>query len=578
MSIVSNTSELDIKKMIERSQLTVTRGLPMSEIILQNEMSVYSTREFLNQNQKSMIGLTPNTTETENQVDESEELRATKGQLVLTDTSTSTSSGITDMKSYFKSATGSMVTISVAIFFIIVHGVRISSDYWLRLWVPRIGNFTDAVYIGVYAAFTLVFTTGVLARGVAFSTIAYRKSLELHDRLFQSIIRAPMSFFDKTPLGRILSAFSKHLFHIDDSMPDAALQMLQYFPLGVGALFLCAILIPWNWAPVLGLFIVACLFIKYSSFAVEKTKALETITKSPVFAHTTTSLEGVFSISLSCYSILYFQGIRAYHAQSRFDQTNIRIIDKNHEALFALQSAKSFQALYLDIISSFIVYASALFIVLFRTSPGMPSIAGLALSNALQMLVFVQWTVRMWGDVNAQLSSVGQVVFYSNVSSERPFDIPETKPKPEWPDNGEIEFKNIVLKYSEYGVNVLKDISFIIKPREKIGIVGRTGSGKSTLLVSLLRIVEAHEGSIIVDGIDVGTIGLSDLRSRIAIIPQEPVLFVGTVRTNLDPFHKSEDVELWSALDAVNLGMTVRNMDLKLDSEVIGKFTIIFYL
>lgn len=137
-----------------------------------------------------------------------------------------------------------------------------------------------------------------------------------------------MSFFDTTPLGRILSAFSKHLFHIDDSMPDAALQMLQYMPLGLGALVLSAVLIPWNWLPCLILAMIAIAFVKFSSFAIEKTKALEAVTKAPVFAHTTTSLEGVFSI-------------RAYHAQNRFDQLNIDILDRNHEALFALQSCKN---------------------------------------------------------------------------------------------------------------------------------------------------------------------------------------------------------------------------------------------
>lgn len=113
----------------------------------------------------------------------------------------------------------------------------------------------------------------------------------------------------------------------------------------------------------------------------------------------------------------------------------------------------------------------------------------------------------MWGDVNAQLSSVGQVVFYGDIPSEAPFDIPSTKPNPEWPDQGRIEFKNIVLRYQKFGVDVLKDITFTIQPKEKIGIVGRTGSGKSTLLISLLRIVEAHEGSVHVDGIDVSKIG-----------------------------------------------------------------------
>ena len=378
----------------------------------------------------------------------------------------------------------------------------------------------------------------------------------MHDSLFNAVLRAPMSFFESTPLGRVLSAFSKHLLHVDDTMPDAALQLLQYLPLGLGALIIAAVLIPYNYIPSILLFLIGALFVKWTTPAIEKTKALESITKAPVFAHTTTSLEGLFSI-------------RAYHAQDRFDRMNLEKIDRNHEAMLALQTVKSFQALYIDIISSLIVYMSALLCVMARDQLKFDSVAGLALSNVLQMLVFVQWSIRMWGDVNTQMSSVGQLIYYSKVEPEAPFEIPATKPPASWPSKGEITFENVILRYQKFGVDVLKNINFTIKPKEKIGIVGRTGSGKSTLLVSLLRIVEAAEGKITIDGVDVSKIGLSELRSKIAIIPQEPVLFVGTVRTNLDPFNRSTDDELWKALDAVNLGETIRNMSDKLDSPVI---------
>jgi ABC-type multidrug transport system fused ATPase/permease subunit len=365
-----------------------------------------------------------------------------------------------------------------------------------------------------------------------------------------------MSFFDATPLGRILSVFSKHLLHVDDTMPDAFMQFLQYLPIGLGALLLCAILIPFNYIPCLIIILIGVLFVMFSNPAIDKTKGLEAMTKAPVFAHTSTTLEGLFSI-------------RAYHAQDRFDQMNIDKIDRNHEASFALSSVKSFQAFYLDVLSSLVVYFSALLVVMNRDTKDMSSIAGLALSNALQMLVFVQWTVRMWGEVNSQMSSVGQIVHYSDIPSEAPAEIEETKPPKSWPAQGRIDFENIRLRYSKFGVDVLKDINLTIHPREKIGIVGRTGSGKSTLLVSLLRIVEAAEGKITIDGVDVSKIGLADLRSKIAIIPQEPVLFVGTVRSNLDPFNRSEDEQIWKALDAVNLGEVIRAMPGKLDSAVI---------
>ena len=132
-------------------------------------------------------------------------------------------------------------------------------------------------------------------------------------------------------------------------------------------------------------------------------------------------------------------------------------------------------------LSSFILYFSALLLILKAGEPQIASVAGLALSNALQMLVFVQWTVRQWGEVETQMSSVGQLVFYGNVAPEAPFEIKETKPAATWPEKGLVKFRNVELKYQKFGVSVLKNINLTIYPGEKIGIVGRTGSGKSTV-------------------------------------------------------------------------------------------------
>lgn len=217
------------------------------------------------------------------------------------------------------------------------------------------------------------------------------------------------------------------------------------------------------------------------------------------------------------------------------------------------------------------IYSTALFLVIHRhTIHQAPSVAGLALSNALQMLVFLQWTVRQMGEVQAQISTVGQLDFYGRkIEPEAPAERPDARPDPAWPQEGRIDFENLVLRYRKDTPPVLKDVSFTINPKEKVGIVGRTGSGKSTLLVGLLRIVEASEGTIRIDGVDISTLGLKDLRTKVGIIPQEPVLFVGTIRSNLDPFGQYEDNAIWRALDAVHLGDKVKEMPLKLDSPVI---------
>jgi len=534
--------------LLERSQASVLRGAApgqhdLASVIEQNELSVYSTQDISDINALNDDG--------KPQISDSKK----DGKLVSEDSSAASTSR-QDYGAYFAASSGALITIICCAFFSVVHLVRIGSDYWLRLWVPRIGNFSDEVYLSTYGALTFLFAFGVLIRGIWFARLAASKAHILHDNIFNAVIRAPMSFFDATPLGRILSAFSKHLLCVDDTLPDASLQMLQYLPLGLGALILAAVLIPYNYIPTLLIIAIASSFISFSSPAIEKSKQLESLTKAPIFAHVTTSLEGLFSI-------------RAYHAQTRFDSINISRIDSNHEALLALNCAKSFQALYLDFMASAVVYFTSMLVVVFKDEPGMASIAGLALSNVLQMLVFVQWTVRMYGDVNSQIASVGQLVYYADIPSEAPAVIPETQPPASWPSEGKIEFQNVVLRYQPTGPMVLKNVNFTINSCEKIGIVGRTGSGKSTLLISLLRIVEAAEGKVLIDGVDVSKIGLDELRTKIAIIPQEPVLFVGTVRSNLDPFSKSTDQEIWKALHAVNLGETIQETAGKLDAVVI---------
>ncbi|KAF9973091.1 Multidrug resistance-associated protein 1 [Actinomortierella ambigua] len=466
--------------------------------------------------------------------------------------------GFPDYVKYLRARQGITISLLLVAMFFFAHGIRIGSDYWLRLWVPDALNAPDSLYLGVYAGFIVAFGIAVLLRGLLFATMAAEKAMVLHDRAFAAVMRAPMSFFETTSLGRILSAFSKCMFTVDDSLPDSILQFLQYFPLALGAFLLIACVVHWtNAVAVIVLMLIAIGIVMYASPADLKLKQAEAITKPPVFQHITTTLEGLFSI-------------RAYAVQKRFDSMNMNVLDKNHEGLYGMLMTKTWTAFWLDVISSLMVYSTALFLVVYRNDINdVSSVAGLALSNALQMLVFLQWTVRQMGDIQAQISNVGQLDYYAHISPEAPAEIPDAKPDKSWPQHGQIDFDNLLLKYRPDAPAVLKDVTFTIMPKEKVGIVGRTGSGKSTLLVGLLRIVEAAGGRILIDGVDISTLGLKDLRTQVGIIPQEPVLFVGTIRSNLDPFQEHDDQTIWRALDAVHLGEKVREMPSKLDTPVI---------
>ncbi len=412
--------------------------------------------------------------------------------------------------------------------------------------------------MGIYGGAVGLFTIAILFRGVVFSYNSIRKSVDMHNKMFKSVIYAKMSFFDTTPIGRILNAFARHQYAVDAQLADVLMQFLQYLPLCLGAIILIMAVMYQTigvFAAALVIIIIILLFMGNSE---EKLRNRDAITKSAAFSHLTASLEGLFSI-------------RAYECQERFIDLYKEKIDQNHKYLFGMQELKCWVSFYLDILTSFIIYCTLIVVIEYiRDYP--PSTSGLVISNVLQLLVFLQWTVRMFSEVREKFASVKQISYYGKcVTQESPSIIENNRPPSGWPKNGNIDFNDVYLRYQENGADVLKAVSLKINAKEKIGIVGRTGSGKSTLLISLLRIVESSKGSIVIDGIDVGKLGLQDLRTKIAIIPQEPILFVGSIRENVDLFGKNTDEEVWQALDSVHLGDFIRRYSEQLNAPVIGK-------
>jgi ABC-type multidrug transport system fused ATPase/permease subunit len=437
----------------------------------------------------------------------------------------------------------------------------------LSLWFAKsAGQYTyisNEVFVIVYSVFVVVGTCGIFLRAYMYAYSSISKSRQMHSKMFASILYAKSRFFDSTPLGRILNAFAGHQYGIDFQLADYLMQLLKYLVVVTGAPLLMMIIM-YQTIPI---FVVALVFIflilLFEGNVEAKLRDQETITKSSIFSHLTATLEGLFSI-------------RAYECQQRFIDIFEDKIDENNKYQFAGNEVKRWLAFYIDVLTSFIIYVTVILIVLLvREYP--PSTSGLVLSNVLQLLVFLQWTVRMCGDCHEKVASIKQISYYGNSVEQEALAIVENnRPPKEWPARGQIHFSDVWLRYQEGGACILKGVTIDIKPKEKIGIVGRTGSGKSTLLISLLRIVELCEGEITIDGIDVSKIGLKDLRSRIAIIPQETILFVGTIRENVDLFNKCTDEEIWKALESVHMANTIRKLEKKLDSPVIGKCYLFF--
>jgi ABC-type multidrug transport system fused ATPase/permease subunit len=280
-------------------------------------------------------------------------------------------------------------------------------------------------------------------------------------------------------------------------------------------------------------------------------KRLESASKSPIFSHFSESLNGSSTI-------------RAYKAQSRFTNKFADRIDENLLYYFPNNISNRWLALRLELVGNLITTFAALFAVLAKGHIN-PGVVGLSISYAMNVSQTLNWLVRMTADFETNIVSVERIKEYCEVPHEKEWRIVETKPAKSWPDQGHIVFKDYSVKYRKDLDMVLKNINADIKPGEKIGIVGRTGAGKSSLALGLFRLLEYSEGTILIDNIDIKSLGLHDLRHKLTIIPQDPVLFSETLRVNLDPFGDYTDDNLWSALEHAHLKQFVLGLEGKLD-------------
>jgi ABC-type multidrug transport system fused ATPase/permease subunit len=239
--------------------------------------------------------------------------------------------------------------------------------------------------------------------------------------------------------------------------------------------------------------------------------------------------------------------IRAFGAEQRFLDENTNRIDDVTRPFYLLWATNRWLGWRTDTAGAFVSFFTGFFILLNLESMD-AALAGFALSFALNFVDIVIWVVRMYGVVEMNMNSIERVREYLDIEQEPPAIIEDNRVAEDWPDTGEIRVESLVIQYTPEHDPVVRDLSFSVKPGERVGIVGRTGAGKSTLAISFFRFVEATSGRIIIDNVDISKIGLHDLRSHLTIIPQDPILFSGTIRSNLDPFNMHDDETIWNAL------------------------------
>ncbi|KAF9146111.1 hypothetical protein BG015_011695 [Linnemannia schmuckeri] len=484
---------------------------------------------------------------------------------------------------------------------IAAQGCQIGTNIWLKHWTT-IGSDghenSPAKFLGVYAA--LVFTFMMLHMIVTFVVMVMagiRASRLLHEQLLNSILHLPMSFFDTTPLGRIVNRFSTDIYSTDDTLPFAFMAVLMGLLSVVGSLIVIGSgtpiflsLIP----PLTAIFSMVQIYYIASSRSL---KRIDSVSRSPIYQHFSETLTGVSTI-------------RAMNVGPRFILDNAEKTNVSANAWFTFIMSNRWLQIRLEALGATIVLGAGLFAVLSRNSLK-TSTVGLSITYALSITEELTWAIRSYSDLANQLVSVERIDEYVHKNPEAPSTLPADSDLPDnWPQTGHIEFRNYSTRYRQGLELVVKDISFEVQPAEKVGIVGRTGAGKSSLTLALFRIVEAANshwaqashngdkggapvtpgaleksvtdkkiraaqdqfiadekniaelegvdveqvgGSIWIDGVDISTVGLSRLRKNLAIIPQDPTLFAGTVRENLDPFDELEDAELWEALERAHL-------------------------
>ncbi|KAF9129913.1 hypothetical protein BGW39_003648 [Mortierella sp. 14UC] len=473
-------------------------------------------------------------------------------------------------------------TVFCLVLFGLAQACHVSTNFWLRYWISdteerdRAGEIGRPVsyYLRGYGMLVLLYMAlNITVNYVTEAVCGIQASKVLHENLLDRVLRLPMAFFDTTPMGRIVNRFSSDFYSIDSQMPEEWNDLFTFGAIIAGTLFVIAYSTPIFLLAipplVLTYFWVQGYFIKSSG----SLKRLYSVSKSPLYQHFSETLTGVSTIRV-------MKGL-----QDQFVKENEARGDLIGNRLNAYCLDNRWLQIRLEALGACTVFIAAALAV-WNAGTLDPSLVGLALSYSLNMVQFINYMVRTVSEVQNILVSVERVDEYTQKPTEAPVETGVVLPE-NWPSQGQIVFKNYCARYREGLDLVVKDVSFTVAPSEKVGIVGRTGAGKSSLTLALFRIIEAADsywakasdpnfsaaerrftetvqqtfssegsgtgGSIEIDGVDISTLGLKDLRQHLSIIPQDPTLFAGTVRDNLDPFGEHTDKDLWEALERAHL-------------------------
>ncbi|KAG7506621.1 canalicular multispecific organic anion transporter 2 isoform X1 [Solea senegalensis] len=458
----------------------------------------------------------------------------------------------------YAKAVGPLLSVLICFLYGCQSAASIGANVWLSEWTNdasrnQTGDNVN-LRVGVYAALGLAQGLLLLVNCLLCRAHSMLKAAELsHRDLLQGVLRAPQAFFEGTPTGRLLNRFSKDVDTIDSAIPENIDIWMRTFWYTLNVLLICSALTPMFLVVVAPLMLFYWWVQRFYVATSRQLKRLESVSRSPIYSH--------FSETITGSSV-----IRAYGRHSAFVHMSDMKVDENQKSHYPGLVSNRWLGVRIEFIGNCIVLFSALFAVTGKENLN-PGLVGLSVSYALQVTMSLNWMVRMTSDLETNIVAVERVKEYSETKTEAPWEIEDKKPPPEWPMNGNVQFQSYSVRYREGLDLVLKNLSLSVKGGEKVGIVGRTGAGKSSMTLCLFRLLEAAAGEITIDEVKISEIGLHDLRSKLTIIPQEPVLFSGTLRMNLDPFDQCSDEEVWQAVEHSHLHKFVSNQPSKLEME-----------
>ncbi|KAG8370844.1 hypothetical protein BUALT_Bualt13G0025600 [Buddleja alternifolia] len=439
-------------------------------------------------------------------------------------------------------------------------GLQIASSWWMAWANPQTTGdkpkTSSMVLIVVYMALAFGSSWFIFVRAVLVATFGLEAAQKLFMKMLRTVFRAPMSFFDSTPAGRILNRVS-----IDQSVVDLDIpfRLGGFASTTIQLLGIVGVMTQVTWQVLLLVvpMAVACLWMqKYYMASSRELVRIVSIQKSPI-------------IHLFAESIAGAATIRGFGQEKRFMKRNLYLLDCFARPFFCSLAAIEWLCLRMELLSTFVFAFCMVLLVSFPHGSIDPSMAGLAVTYGLNLNARLSRWILSFCKLENKIISIERIHQYCQIPSEAPAFIENSRPPSSWPENGKIQLIDLKVRYKESLPVVLHGVSCTFPGGKKIGIVGRTGSGKSTLIQALFRLIEPAGGRIIIDNIDIATIGLHDLRSRLSIIPQDPALFEGTIRGNLDPLEEHSDQKIWEALDKSQLGEIVRQKEHKLDTPVL---------